>query len=265
MGLIDELRRYRVIDVHIHNWSLFTDSGYLVECLDRFGLAGVVVLSNLAGGPEPTAEQVAASNEATARLRDEVGERIIPFCYVNARYTVQALAQIEWCHSAGFRGLKFWISQRAIAPHTVTVTGAAIEKRWPVLYHSYYRPHGEPPGRESPPMEVAQLARRYPAGQFIMAHMGAQFEHGLKAAMDCPNVAVDYAGSINEKGAYETALDLLGPERVLFGTDMPACYYTNVGRVLEMSVPDEVKQLILAGNVERILGCSPGTVGACVK
>lgn len=256
MGLIDELRRFRVIDVHIHNWSLFADTDYLVECLDRFGLAGVVVLSNLAGGPEPAPEQVAASNEATARLRDEAGGRIIPFCYVNARHTGQALAQVEWCYAAGFRGLKFWISQRAVAPHTVTVTEAALGKGWPVLYHSYYRTHGEPPGRESPPMEIAELARRFPDGQFIMAHMGAQFEHGLKAVVDCPNIAVDYAGSINEKGAYETALDLLGAERVVFGTDMPACYYTNAGRVLELDVAEEVKQLIFAGNIERMLGCS---------
>ena len=111
-------------------------------------------------------------------------------------------------------------------------------------------------------MEIAELARLLPGGQFIMAHMGAQFEHGLKAVMDCPNIAVDYAGSINERGAYETALDLLGPERVVFGTDMPACYYTNAGRVLELAVPDEVKQLIFSGNIERVLGTTGSTVAS---
>ena len=72
---------------------------------------------------------------------------------------------------------------------------------------------------------------------------------------DCPNVAVDYAGSINEKGAYETGLELLGPDRVLFGTDMPGgCYYTNVGRVLELDTTDRVKQMVFADNILRILG-----------
>jgi predicted TIM-barrel fold metal-dependent hydrolase len=42
---------------------------------------------------------------------------------------------------------------------------------------------------------------------------------------------------------------------VIFGTDLPgADYYVNVGRVLELDVDDEVKQLVLAGNIERILG-----------
>jgi predicted TIM-barrel fold metal-dependent hydrolase len=50
-------------------------------------------------------------------------------------------------------------------------------------------------------------------------------------------------------------LDLLGPERVVFGTDLPgADYYVKVGRVLELAVEDDVKQMMLAGNIERILG-----------
>ncbi|MBT3379248.1 MAG: amidohydrolase [Lentisphaerae bacterium] len=249
MGLIEELQRFRIIDMHVHNWSLFADTAYLVECLDRFELDALVILSNLNGGQEPSAEQVTAANEATLRLRDHVGERIIPFAYVNAQHTDNALQQVAWCASHDFRGLKYWISQRAVAPCTTTVTEAALEHGWPVLYHSYFRPHGEPPAQESPPGEIAELARRFPQGQFIMAHMGAQFEHGLAAVADCPNVAVDYAGSINEKGAYETAIERLGPERVLFGTDMPACFYTNAGRVLELDVDDAVKQMIFADNL----------------
>ena len=135
------------------------------------------------------------------------------------------------------------------------MTEAALERGWPILYHSYYRTHGEAPPHEAPPFEIAEWAARYPQGQFVMAHFGAQFEHGLRAIEHCKNVAVDYSGSINEKGAYEMALDILGPERVLFGTDLPgADYYVNAGRVLELDVDDALKQQIFAGNIERILG-----------
>ena len=255
MGLIDTLRRFRVVDGHAHNWNQFSDDAYLAECMDRFELEGFVLLSNLTGGFMPNAEEVAASNEASARARDRVGERILPFCYVNAVHTDHALAQIEYWSGQGFCGLKFWVSQQAIDARTWTVTEAALAKGWPVLYHAYYRTHGEAPPSESSPMEVAALARRYPQGQFIMAHMGAQFEHGLHAVADCPNVAVDYAGSINEKGAYELGLKLLGAERVVFGTDLPgADYYVNAGRVLELAVEDAVKQQIFADNIWRILG-----------
>ena len=255
MALIDALRRFRVIDAHVHDWSFFADGDYLVECLHRYELDGMVMLSNLNGGGDPTPQEVMAANESTARLRDEVGERIIPFCYVNAVHTQHALGQVAEWSARGFVGLKYWISQRATDPRTIEVTQAALVVGWPVLYHSYYRPHGAPPLSEAPPLEIAELARRFPSGQFIMAHMGAQFEHGLKAVADCPNVSVDYAGSINEKGAYEMGIDQLGEDRVVFGTDLPgAGYYVNAGRVLELDVTDEVKQKVFAGNIERILG-----------
>ncbi len=255
MALMDELKCFRVIDAHVHNWSLFADTAFLVDRLDHFGLEAMVMLSNLNGGGDPTAEQVTESNEATARLRDEVGDRIICFCYVNAVHTDNALGEIAKCKAQGFCGLKFWISQRGTDPRTREVTEAALEVGWPILYHSYYRPHGGVPSSEAPPMEVADLARRYPDGQFIMAHMGAQYEHGLHAVVDCPNVAVDYAGSINEKGAYEMGLELLGADRVVFGSDLPGgCYYINAGRVLELEVSDEVKQQIFAGNILQMLG-----------
>ena len=255
MGLMDELSAFKVIDAHAHNWSLFADTGYLTECLDRFDLDGMIILSNLTGGGDPTPLEVAKCNEDTTRLRDDVGDRIIPFCYVNAVHTEHALGQIAACKSQGFAGLKFWISQHATDPRTYEAVEAALELGWPVLYHSYYRTHGDAPSSEAEPMEIAELANRYPEGCFIMAHMGAQFEHGLQAVADCENVIVDYAGTINEKGAYELGLELVGEDRIVFGTDLPgACYYTNAGRVLEMNASDGVKQKIFSENITRVLG-----------
>ena len=112
MGLIDQLARFRVIDGHAHNWSHFADTDYLRTCLDRFSLRGIVILSNLTGGFDPSPEEVAQSNEDTARLRDAVGEHILPFCYVNAAHTEHALAEVERWSAAGFCALKFWVSQR---------------------------------------------------------------------------------------------------------------------------------------------------------
>jgi predicted TIM-barrel fold metal-dependent hydrolase len=257
MALMEELRRFKVIDAHAHNWSLFADTEYLSTCLDRFNLDGMIILSNLTGGGDPTPEQVEKCNEDTARLCDDVGERIIPFCYVNAVHTEHALGQIASCHSRGFVGLKFWISQHATDPRTYEAVEAALELGWPVLYHSYYRTHGEAPSSEAAPLEIAELANRYPDGVFIMAHMGAQFEHGLRAVADCENVIVDYAGTINEKGAYELGLELMGEDRIVFGTDLPgACFYTNAGRVLEMDTSDRIKQKIFSENISRVLGLS---------
>jgi hypothetical protein len=86
-----------------------------------------------------------------------------------------------------------------------------------------------------------------------MAHIGGDWEYGVKAIRDCANVRVDFAGSVNEWGAYEMAVRELGEDRVIFGTDMPADYLENLGRVLQGSFPDDVQAKILAGNFEATL------------
>jgi hypothetical protein len=40
-----ELAHFRVIDAHAHNWSLFANTAYLIECLDRFDLRGIAILA----------------------------------------------------------------------------------------------------------------------------------------------------------------------------------------------------------------------------
>ena len=49
MERMDELHKFRIIDTHVHNWSLFSDTGDLAEYLDRFRLEAIVVLSDLRG------------------------------------------------------------------------------------------------------------------------------------------------------------------------------------------------------------------------
>ena len=131
--LMDQLRRFRVIDAHAHNWSHFADADYLRECLDRFELRAMVILSNLTGGYDPGPEAVEQSNAAPARLRDAVGDRILPFCYVNAAHRDHALQQIDCWSGQGVYALKFWVSQRATDARTREVTAAAVERGWPVL------------------------------------------------------------------------------------------------------------------------------------
>ena len=130
MGLSAELQRFRGIDAHAHNWSLFAETDYLVECLDRFGLKARVILSNLTGGYDPGPEGIEESNVATAQLHEAVGERMLPFCYVNAAHTDHALAQIEYWHRQGFCALKRWVSQHATDVRTRVVTEAALARGW---------------------------------------------------------------------------------------------------------------------------------------
>jgi predicted TIM-barrel fold metal-dependent hydrolase len=84
--------------------------------------------------------------------------------------------------------------------------------------------------RFADPIDLSPVARDHPGIPFVIAHFGAGwFDSVLRLAYQCPNIHVDTSGTNNWldfivprmtlADVFEVALDALGPERVLFGTD----------------------------------------------
>ena len=79
------------------------------------------------------------------------------------------------------------------------------------------------------PLAVSKLARAFPSLPFIIPHFGAGLlRETLMAADACPNVHVDtsssnnwvrYTPGLTLADVFKTALAVLGPSRLLFGTD----------------------------------------------
>jgi uncharacterized protein len=79
------------------------------------------------------------------------------------------------------------------------------------------------------PLAVAALALRYPAVPVIIPHFGAGlFREALMAADQCPNIYLDTSSSnswmryypgLTLEGVFLQALAVVGPDRLLFGTD----------------------------------------------
>ena len=123
----------------------------------------------------------------------------------------------------------------------------------PILQHSWFKITGCIPG-ESTPSDVAVLAKEFPQVTIIMAHLGGDWQRGIKAVQDLPNVLVDICGSIVDCGMIETAVAELGAERILFGTDLPDIgLWTNLGKVEGAEITSEQKNLILYENANRFL------------
>jgi len=79
------------------------------------------------------------------------------------------------------------------------------------------------------PLAVAAVAVRYPEVPVVIPHFGAGlFREALMAARAAPNVLLDTSSSnawidvhheLTLRDVFARALDVLGPERLLFGTD----------------------------------------------
>ncbi len=70
---------------------------------------------------------------------------------------------------------------------------------------------------------IRRLAGRYPRCRVVLAHIARSFNYrhareGLQAISDLENVVVDTA-AVTQTGAFSAALKILGPRRVLWGSD----------------------------------------------
>jgi predicted TIM-barrel fold metal-dependent hydrolase len=120
------------------------------------------------------------------------------------------------------------------------------------------------------PLAVASVASRYPAVPVIIPHFGAgAFREALMAADQCPNIHFDTSSSngwmkyypgLSLEGIFRQALAVVGPERLLFGTDSSffprgwqrPVYDAQRAAMSATGVDDEQQAKILGGNFERL-------------
>ncbi len=104
----------------------------------------------------------------------------------------------------------------------------AAEYRVPVTLH-VSDPIASPPGPDPQPTPLEayrELARRFPQQPFILAHWGGGLpfhELNPRVARDLRNVYYDTAASslLYDQAVYRRVCDLIGSERILWGTDYP--------------------------------------------
>lgn len=120
------------------------------------------------------------------------------------------------------------------------------------------------------PLDVIPAANAFRNVKFVIPHFGAGFfREALMAGTQCENIYVDTSSSnswaatngITLKDVFERALEVFGPERILFGTDsnvFPAGWQKDrldeQSAVLDaLAVSPEDKALIFGGNAEQLL------------
>ena len=119
------------------------------------------------------------------------------------------------------------------------------------------------------PLAVSRLAMTFPKMPFLIPHFGAgRFREALMAADACPNIHFDtsssnswirYTPGLTLETVFTSALAVLGPSRLLFGTDssfFPRGWqkpiYDQQKAIVEGLVSREDGALILGGNFDRV-------------
>lgn len=122
------------------------------------------------------------------------------------------------------------------------------------------------------PLAVAAVAVRYPTVPVIIPHFGAgRFTEALMAAATAPNIVFDTSSSngwmafhpgLSLHDVFARALDVLGPSRLLFGSDSSffprgwhgAVYEQQERALSELGLDESGRSAIFGGNFSKLFG-----------
>jgi predicted TIM-barrel fold metal-dependent hydrolase len=232
--------------------------------LDAQGVERAAIIASLPGD----------ENSVTAAAAS--GNRFLPYAMVNP------LAE-KPASLAGLRALCFFPAMHGYFMHDARVQplldqaaaqGSLVFVHCGVLTLGVRKKLGLPSPfdmRYSNPIDLHGVALRHPNLNFVIPHFGAgYFREALMLADLCSNVYLDTSSSnswmkfegLDLKTVFRRALDILGPSRLLFGTDSSffprgwhrAIFDQQIAALSELGIAAADARLILGENLKRLIG-----------
>jgi len=209
-------------------------------------------------------------NDYLLEVAVKSGGRLIPFCTIQPRAGNDAFREMERCARAGARGLGelrpdsqgYRLDEGAAAE---VLAEAAIRHGLVLVFHV-----SEPVGHAYPGKGGLSVASfyRFVAGHDALPVIGAHWGGGLPFYALMPEVRraltdayFDTAATpfLYESAVYRQGVDLVGVERILFGSDFPLIEQGRQRRAVEEAFPadDPARALILGENARRLLRLEP--------
>jgi predicted TIM-barrel fold metal-dependent hydrolase len=241
-----------IIDAHLHvddvpalGWKL--EAAHCVERLDEAGIDRGVVMT-IVDAPEvnPDALELVAAACAAYPGRLDAFARIHPW------YGDRSLALLDRAlGELGFKGLKLHPVSTIAHPsgeETIRLIRRAAERSAPTLFHC-----GDEP--LTTPLAVAHAAAACPEATIILGHMGGyvHVDEAIDVAERYPNIVLE-TSAMPYPDRILAAVERIGPERVLYASDGPACSpRIELEKVRLAGLGEAAERLVLGGNAGRIL------------
>ena len=253
----------------LQGWA---DVGQLLRDMDRAGVETAVLLGWYWEHQETAERQNGWFREWTRAHPD----RLLAFAAVQPGVGERGLDGVRRALDDGFRGVGELLPQAQgfsfEDENWARLVALAVERGVPINLHvTSAVATGTATNKATPLADYVRLARRFPEATFILAHWGGglPFFYECKPALGgwMRNVYFDTSASSLNFGTnvFRRVVDLVGADRVLFGTDYPLLCYPRESRT-----PDFVRALadatgagltdaelaqILGGNLRRLLKC----------
>ncbi len=201
-----------------------------------------------------TAHQVRSINEFIKR-EVEAHSEFIGFITLHQDLSDEQLHdEVELALANGMRGVKLHpdFQKFNIDDECAERLYRAVGSRLPILFHV-----GDDRYDFSSPSRLVSMARKYPDVTFIAAHFGAYRRwDDAEIYRGLDNVYFDTSSSLAFIGAKRAAsiIATYGAERFFFATDFPMWDAEGeLERFYEIPLTDAERELILCGNIKRLL------------
>ncbi len=246
--------KYHIIDSHAHlgKYALFHipsgEAEDLVAQMDKLGVSQIAISPMLG-----LRMDCVRSNDMTYEAMQKYPERIIGMATINPNRKDEIIPELERCFDKlGMSMIKLHPDETACHmdnPVYELVYDFASERGLAIMNHSW-----------EDPKRMEKLAGKYPNVRFIQAHSagnwdGHRVEDYFRVARECPNAYVDLVASPVFYDALEKTVELVGEDKILFGSDAPFLNLGfELGKILLANISHTAKEKILAKNFQKIIG-----------
>jgi len=250
---------YRIWDAHTHLHGAPGDTPearmeVLMRCADRLGVERIILSQGYSADLHPTRDQLREENNRVMAAVRRFPERAFGSVYLSPAFVDFSLQEFDRCVRDGpMVGVgELEADTRCNAPELDPIVERAISMKAPILQHTWMKLDGNLPG-ESSPYDLVELAQRHPNANFICVHTGGDWERGIRIIRNAKNIWAEVAGFDPTAGVVEMAVRELGPERVVYGSDVGGrSFASQLAKVLGADIPDSAKELVLGANVRRL-------------
>src|SRR5580704_5248945 len=251
----------RIWDIHSHLHAAPGDTPeqrmeFLIRCADRVGVERLILSQGYSDPLHPSPDQLRQENDRVLRAVRRFPDRAYGSVYLSPNYVDVSLKEFDRCVRDGpMIGVgELETDKRCSAPELDPIVERAVSMKAPILQHCWLKAGGNEPG-ESSPYDLVELAKRHPDANFICAHTGGDWERGIRVIRDTKNICAEIAGSDPTSGFVEMAVRELGPERVIYGSDVGGrSFASQLSKVMGADIPETAKALVLGGNLRRLYG-----------
>ena len=225
----------------------------IFEIYGKLGISRVCGSVIEDGNNEDRWAKIKANNDHALKLQAQYGDFYVPGFHIHPDYVEQSIGEIQRMDQLGIRLIG------ELVPYIDGWNESYDSENLSILLDEAGKRNMVVSCHTQNDDAIDAMVKRHPDVIFVAAHPGeyaTQLRH-FERAKYADNYYLDISGTGPHRyGMLRRAIDVMGADRILFGTDYPTCSPATFlgGVLLDPTITDAEKEKIFSLNAKRLLG-----------